>query len=78
MIIHVTDWIPTLLTAVKDTLGEREKEMVNQFLSADWDGMDQWATVKDNSPLKRTEFLYNIDPLFDKVPNEPLGHGALR
>ena len=52
--------------------------MVNQFLSADWDGMDQWETIKDNSPSKRTEFLYNIDPLFDKVPNEPHGHGALR
>ena len=66
------------MAAVKDTLGERGKEVVNQFLSADWDGIDQWETIINNSQSKRTEFLYNIDPLFDKVQNEPLGHGALR
>ena len=77
-IIHVTDWTPTLLSAVKDTLKEQQKVVVDQLLSTEWDGVDQWDTIRDNSKSKRTEFLYNIDPLFDKVANEPLGHGALR
>ena len=76
--MHVTDWIPTLLSAVKDTLKDKQKEVVDQLLSNEWDGIDQWDTIRDNSASKRTEFLYNIDPLFDKVANEPLGHGALR
>ena len=57
---------------------EQQKVVVDQLLSNDWDGVDQWDAIKDNSKSKRTEFLYNIDPLFDKVENEPLGHGALR
>ena len=77
-IIHVTDWTPTLLSAVKDTLEEQQKVVVDQLLSTEWDGIDQWDAIRDNSASKRTEFLYNIDPLFDKVVNEPLGHGALR
>ena len=66
------------MAAAKETLEENEKEVVEQFQSIDWDGVDQWDAIKDNSPSQRTEFLYNIDPLFDKVENEPIGHGAIR
>jgi hypothetical protein len=78
-LIHVVDWTPTLLTAVKDTLQENQKELVEQFMLEDWDGVDQWSTIVEAAQSQRSEFLYNIDPLFDYVPEgQPIGHGAIR
>ena len=77
-LVHVVDWTPTLLAAVKDSLQRKEKDLVEKFLLEDWDGVDQWNTIVDDAPSKRTEFLYNIDPLFEGGESQSIGHGAIR
>jgi hypothetical protein len=51
--VHVVDWLPTLLSAAGYDLGK---------LPADLNGLDQWKILSTNSTPRRTEFLYNIDP----------------
>ena len=51
---------------------------MEQFLLEDWDGVDQWNTILGDAPSKRTEFLYNIDPLFESGESQSIGHGAIR
>ena len=75
-LIHVVDWIPTLLTAVKGQLSEDDKHKVELFLSEQWDGIDQWSMLMGDEPGKRTELLYNIDPNFSDDGIK--GHGAIR
>ena len=49
--IHVTDWLPTLLSAAGSKIG------------MSWiDGMDQWSALLRNQDGPRKEMLYNIDP----------------
>ena len=76
-LIHVVDWVPTLLSAVKDTLAQDNKELVNKFLAKHRDGIDQWEVIKNHSPSKRTEFLYNIDPLYTER-GYPMGNAGIR
>ena len=64
--IHVVDWLPTLLSAVKDSLPKEDKEFVEKVLLEQTDGIDQWSMLMNGEPSKRTEFLYNIDPIRDK------------
>ena len=75
-LIHVVDWIPTLLTAVKGQLSEEDQHKVELFLSEQWDGIDQWSMLMGDEPGKRTELLYNIDPNFSDDGIK--GHGAIR
>lgn len=57
-LMHVTDWLPTLLTAV----GGQSLDL------GDIDGLDQWQSLKDESVnAVRQGLLYNIDPIFDNA-----------
>jgi arylsulfatase A-like enzyme len=75
-LIHVVDWIPTLLAGVKGQLTEENKAKVERVLSEGRDGIDQWSMLMGDEPSKRNELLYNIDPNFDDDGFE--GHGAIR
>ena len=89
-LFSVTDWLPTLLTAVKKGLSLYDQSKVEQFLSKEWDGIDQWGMLTGNEANKRSEILYNIDPLYldseDAITlantltgkAQVLGHGAIR
>ena len=82
-LIHVSDWLPTLLTAVRNSLPSNEQSKVQQFLSEEWDGLDQWGMLMGNEANKRSEILYNIDPVYlDHIDElnglSSLGHGAIR
>ena len=69
--IHVVDWLPTLLSAVKESLPKEEKDFVERVLLDKTDGIDQWSMLVNNEPSKRTEFLYNIDPIRSKETGNP-------
>ena len=80
--IHVVDWIPTLISAVKDKLRPKEKDVVENFSANGMDGIDQWNTLVNRQTSNRKEFLYNIDLLFSD-PGHPnndkeIGQAALR
>ena len=54
--IHVTDWVPTLVEAAGGALGPEEG----------LDGVSQWAALTASAPLPtppRSEIVYNINPL---------------
>ena len=76
-LIHIVDWIPTLLSSVQDKLTKKTKKMAKEFLSEQRDGIDQWQTLMDGSPSPRTEFLYNIDPLYLQK-GYPRGNAGIR
>ena len=82
-LFHVVDWLPTLLTAVKNSLPSNEQHKVEEFFSEEWDGVDQWDMLTENKVNKRSEFVYNIDPLFLSCIDElngvsRSGSGAIR
>ena len=61
-LVHVTDWLPTLVTAAGGDIREMEEE--------DMDGVDQWQLLaRGTGENKRRVMLYNIDPLLDPVSN---------
>ena len=61
-LVHVTDWLPTLVTAA----GGNTREMLEE----DMDGVDQWEQLTSGrGGSKRRTMLYNIDPLQDPVSN---------
>jgi len=66
-LIHVVDWTPTLLGAVRDSLSIENQAKVDEFLSEERDGVNQWNVFIENEPSRRSELLYNID-----------GNGAIR
>ena len=74
--IHIVDWIPTLLSAVKDKLSNDYQSKVEEFLSENRDGINLWPMLMGNDGNVRREFLYNIDPTFSDDGFE--GHGAIR
>ena len=76
-LIHIVDWIPTLLSAIQDKLPKKTKKIAKEFLSEQRDGIDQWNTLMDGSPSPRTEFLYNIDPLYLQK-GYPRGNAGIR
>ena len=55
-LVHVTDWLPTLVSAAGGDPGT--------LLGHNIDGVDQWAALRAGQQQgPRTEMLYNIDPL---------------
>ena len=60
-LVHVTDWLPTLVTAAGGDIREMGENM---------DGVDQWQLLaRGTGERKRRTMLYNIDPLLDPVSN---------
>lgn len=57
-LIHVTDWFPTLYSAAGGNV--KDLGLV--------DGINQWDTIKVQGPSKRTEMLYNSNPLGAQSP----------
>ena len=74
----MVDWLPTLLTAVKGTLRKDDKALVESILLKARDGIDQWSTLVRDEPSKRTEFLYNVDPLFQDDKQKTKGNAGIR
>ncbi|XP_046580068.1 arylsulfatase B-like [Haliotis rubra] len=60
--IHAVDWLPTLVSAAGGT------PVTNR------DGIDQWDSIRNGLPSKRTEFIYNLYDLI--IPKE--GQAAIR
>ena len=61
-LVHVTDWLPTLVTAA----GGDTRELLEE----DIDGVNQWEQLSSGrGGSKRRTMLYNIDPLLDPVSN---------
>jgi len=54
-LMHVTDWLPTFISAAGGNLDELLNEQ-------SIDGIDQWASLLGNTESPRTEMIYNIDP----------------
>lgn len=54
-LFHITDWLPTLYTAAGGDPSDLK----------DFDGVDQWAVIKNASKSKRQSFLVNIDEKTD-------------
>ena len=52
--MHVTDWLPTFVSAAGGSLDRLIKKTI--------DGIDHWLALKKNKTSPRTEMLYNIDP----------------
>jgi Arylsulfatase A and related enzymes len=50
--MHVTDWLPTLITAAGGNGSE---------LPSNLDGIDQWISISTNQPSTRTQVVVNID-----------------
>ena len=80
--IHVVDWLPTLLTAVKDELKSLDRKVVDSFTLKGIDGMDQWNMLTNDVPSNRREFIYNIDLIFDDffgdVSDKSRGNAGIR
>jgi arylsulfatase B len=51
-LIHITDWLPTLFTAVGGDLGVLDLEI---------DGIDQWSSLVYDLPSARNDIPLNID-----------------
>ena len=77
-LMHVVDWTPTLLSAVKDRLSKENKDYVESVLLEGTDGIDQWAMLANEEPSERTEFLYNIDPIRTRETENATMSAAIR
>jgi arylsulfatase A-like enzyme len=51
-LMHVTDWLPTLITAAGGNASE---------LPDNLDGIDQWSSIRNNETSSRTQVVINID-----------------
>lgn len=50
-LIHITDWLPTLYSAARGNIRSLEN----------FDGIDQWNTIRKGKRSKRNNLLINID-----------------
>lgn len=50
--MHVTDWLPTLITAAGGNGSE---------LPSNLDGIDQWTSISTNQKSTRMQLIVNID-----------------
>ena len=57
--MHITDWLPSLVTAV----GVADDFMENE--ESDMDGMDIWKSIVSDTVSPRVEIVYNIDDIKD-------------
>lgn len=57
-LIHITDWLPTLLTGagIRTKITKKDSSKHHEI-----DGIDQWNSLSYNTKTKRTELLINID-----------------
>ena len=75
-IVHVTDWLPTIVAATGSRLDSREHLPL--------DGLDMWGCITGKAPCQRKEVLLNIDPECDlggprsAAPGLPPPKAALR
>jgi arylsulfatase A-like enzyme len=67
-LMHVTDWLPTLLTAAGGDLDD--------LLSAPLDGVDQWSALVNDKPSQRHKALLLLDEV-RKVSGVRSGHWKL-
>ena len=69
-LVHVTDWLPTLVTAAGGDIREMMEGDIGEMMEGDMDGVDQWKLLaRGRGENKRRMMLYNIDPLLDPVSN---------
>ena len=74
----MTDWIPTLLEAVRDGLNETSLAAMSRMGLKALDGVNQWPGIADpKAPGPRSEMLINIDPRKTSDLNG-LGQAGLR
>ena len=64
--MHVSDWLPTLLEAVRPSLSGLSRQKLDNFDLGNIDGVSQWPTFWYPSQNPRTKLLYNIDPCSGK------------
>ena len=57
--MHITDWLPSLMTAAGVTNNRFEN------IKNDIDGIDVWQAVINDEASPRTEVVYNIDDVGD-------------
>ena len=74
-IVHVTDWLPTIVAATGSRLDSREHLPL--------DGLDLWGCITGKAPCQRREVLLNLDPECEltrraKGPGIPPPKAALR
>ena len=68
-LMHVTDWLPTLLSMAGNTLN----------ISKSIDGIDHWPSLRYNKPSPRDEMLYNIFPnVVNSTIKEELNSAGIR
>ena len=62
--MHVTDWIPTLLEAVRPSLNDSSQASISGMGLDTLDGVNQWPGLTDpnSNQTLRSEVLVNIDP----------------
>lgn len=83
-LMHVTDWVPTLLSAIAPSLDVNGRKRLNQMKLHKLDGVNQWPGLESQEgPELRHEMLYNIDPWFKDMNNHmnwdrSSSHAALR
>ena len=69
-LIHVSDWLPTLISAAGADISTMMEDVDNM------DGVDQWAVLRDGLEVSnRRMMLYNIAPLRDPAQG---GNAAIR
>nr|XP_022913475.1 arylsulfatase I [Onthophagus taurus] len=55
--MHITDWLPTLITAA----GGDRSLFTSDIADLKLDGKDLWKALSENKPSPRNEILHNID-----------------
>ena len=75
----MSDWLPTLLDAVKPSLDEENRKRLESLDLGDIDGVSQWPILTDpRAPDPRRVMLYNIDPGSEGGENAALRVGEMK
>ena len=63
---------------MKDDLDQKGQEFVEKVLAEGaTDGVDQWGML-NGEPSKRTEFLYNYDPIWNRSSDNTTVSAGIR